>query len=104
MPPTVLGVLRGEQERLEEAERLFKRALDLDPKLLGAAINLGYLYRKLDRPDEALAAFLCAEKIQPGDTEVQLNIASLRPIPGISRRLCPSSKRSPGKASPKKGR
>jgi len=74
----MLGVLRGEQERYDESERLFQRALDLNPKLIGAAINLGYLYRRTGRPTEALAAFDRASKIQPADTEVQLNIASLK--------------------------
>ena len=73
----LLGVIRGKQQRREEAESLFQRALRLNPGLVRAHINLGQLYKQSKRPDLALASFQNAAKILPLNPEIQYNLALL---------------------------
>ena len=55
---------RKEQE-LVQAERNFKKALEIDPRLFSACNGLGILYRKTGRNDEAIASWRNALAIKP---------------------------------------
>jgi Flp pilus assembly protein TadD len=68
LPQRELGTALIERGRLDEAERAFRSALAGSAPPEGRAMtysNLGNLYRRLDRHDEALQAFAEALKIRP---------------------------------------
>src|SRR5215210_3176520 len=73
----LLGVIRAEQKRADEAERLFMRALEAEPTLLGAYLNLGQLYLDSRKADRALWAFTEASKLEPERPEVNFHLAEL---------------------------
>jgi tetratricopeptide (TPR) repeat protein len=54
---TDLGLEKAQQNRMSEAEQLWKQALQLDPNYFQAAFNLGFYYFNSRRPAEA-APFL----------------------------------------------
>ena len=55
----LLGVVRAQQHREADAEKLFKRVIVLKPSFSSARVNLGHLYAQMDRNDDAIAQ-LCA--------------------------------------------
>jgi tetratricopeptide (TPR) repeat protein len=66
----LLGVIRAQQQRPREAEKLFLSAIEVNKSLLGAYLNVGQLYLDLKKPDRALWAFTEAEKLhaaRPGN-------------------------------------
>ncbi len=70
-----LGVCKEKLGDKLGAEDGYKRALELDPKALGAAQNLGAMY--LDDPsrtDDAIAVLAAAAKIAPEDAGIQSNL------------------------------
>lgn len=73
----LLGVVRAQQQRTVEAEKLFLRALDAAPTLLGAYLNLGQLYAGNRKPDRALWAFMEASKLAPDRPEINSSLAGL---------------------------
>lgn len=73
----LLGVVRAQQQRTREAEQLFLRALDAQPALLGAYLNLGQLYLELQKDDRALWSFTEASKHAPDHPDINFNLALL---------------------------
>lgn len=73
----LLGVIRAQQRRVDEAEKLFLNALEAKETLLGAYLNLGQLYLELQKSDRALWAFTQASKLAPDNGEVNFNLAAL---------------------------
>ena len=73
----LLGVVRAQQRRTEEAEQLFLRSIEANATLVGAYLNAGQLYQELGKPDRALWAFTEASKIAPDHPGVNFNLASL---------------------------
>ncbi|MFN2532448.1 MAG: tetratricopeptide repeat protein [Pyrinomonadaceae bacterium] len=73
----LLGVIRAQQHRQDEAERFFLAAIEANKSLLGAYLNIGRLYLDLANSDRALWAFKEAEKLQPDNDSVNYNLASL---------------------------
>ena len=73
----LLGVVRAKQERVADAERLFRRALSSLPTHVGAHINLAELLLSHDRSAEALPILLRAYKLAPERPEINLNLATL---------------------------
>lgn len=59
--------------QLEEAEKLFRTALDVDPAYAAAYHNLGSLLATMDRPEEALDALNQAERRGVSGFELQFN-------------------------------
>lgn len=74
---TLLGILRGRQERFAEAEALFRRALQIDPKSVVAARNLANALLAQDKTDEAIAQYKQAEKVAPQDATLKIDLARL---------------------------
>jgi tetratricopeptide (TPR) repeat protein len=58
-----------------EAEAAYREALALDPSHLGAALNLALLLRLQGRLDESLDFLARAERIDPADPSVQVQLA-----------------------------
>jgi tetratricopeptide (TPR) repeat protein len=54
---SVLGVIRVQQDRLEEGAQLLQEAIRLDPQLLGAQLNLAQLYTLQGKDELALPVF-----------------------------------------------
>jgi tetratricopeptide (TPR) repeat protein len=73
----LLGVIRAQQQRQSEAERLFLEALDVAPSLIGAYLNLGQLYASSQKPERSLWAFTEASKLAPDRPDINYNLASL---------------------------
>jgi tetratricopeptide (TPR) repeat protein len=53
----LLGIVRAEQHRELDAEKLFERALELKPDFASAHVGLGMLYVQMSKPDDAIVQF-----------------------------------------------
>lgn len=76
-PHLRLGDALSERGRLDQAEKAYRRAVDLRPGHPGARNNLGTLYRKQGRLDEAEAEFRQLLQYSPDVIPTRLNLASL---------------------------
>src|SRR4051794_7963357 len=74
---TMLGVVRGRQQRFAEAEALFRRVLQLDSKSIVAARNLAGALLAQDKPDEAIQQYNQAIKMNPRDSDLRMELARL---------------------------
>lgn len=82
----LLGVVRAQQQRAAEAERLFQRAVASAPTHLGARVNLGELYLTTNRPQLALPTLLAAHKLAPERADINLNLAMIYKAQGEHER------------------
>ena len=64
------GVTHAQQDHWDVAESHFRKALEADPKLAEAHYNLGLALDKLDRHDEAKAAFEKALELAPNNSMI----------------------------------
>lgn len=71
--------------KVQEAVQAHLRALELDPKLQQAHVNLISLYGRLGRPEEALLHYQHAVKINPSSEEAHYNFAVLMSSEGRFR-------------------
>jgi tetratricopeptide (TPR) repeat protein/peroxiredoxin len=62
-----LGRIRSEQGRLQEAKNLYDQAVEIDPYFIEATANKGLVYEKEGRPDQALACYAEAQRIDGQD-------------------------------------
>ncbi len=74
---TMLGVIRGRQQRYAEAEALFRRVLQLNPKSIVASRNLAGTLLALDRPDDAIRQYKQAIQLNPQDLNLKVEVAKL---------------------------
>lgn len=74
---TLLGIVRGRQKRYAEAEALFRRVLQLDPKSLVAHRNLAEALIAQNKPDAALEEYEEVVKLAPQDYSAKLELARL---------------------------
>jgi tetratricopeptide (TPR) repeat protein len=74
---TLLGVVRGRQQRYAEGESLFRRVLQLNPKSLPAARNLAGALVAQDKPDEAIRQYELAIQSHPENLEIKIEAAKL---------------------------
>ncbi len=73
---TRLGYLRQMRGDLDGAERLYDRALQVDPNRAVAAANLGVLYARRGTLGRALELWRDAFRLHPQLTELGLNLAN----------------------------
>jgi predicted Zn-dependent protease len=66
----LLGTIRAKQGRLDDAETLFNRAVRADNQLVGAHMNLAYLYLLKGMPDKT-----AIELRRRRDLQVRLAVA-----------------------------
>lgn len=68
----------GQQElqggRLEAAEAAFREVLRLDPNSVAALANLGVVYMRMERYDDAVESLEKAARLAPGIAGIQLNL------------------------------
>lgn len=74
----LLGTVRAQQERYDEAEILFTRAVRADAKFVGARMNLAHLYTIKREPSKASALFAEVLKLDPTNTEAAYRLARLQ--------------------------
>jgi len=61
----------------EEAQQAYHQALELDPTLADAHVNLGCLYQEAKKPMQAEAHYRAAIEHAPADPIPQFNLAAL---------------------------
>jgi tetratricopeptide (TPR) repeat protein len=73
----MLGVVRGRQQRYAEAEALFRRVLQLNPKSIVASRNLAGALLAQDKPDDAIRQYEQAIHLSPQDSDLKIEVAKL---------------------------
>lgn len=73
-----LAVQAGELERFAEAEGYWLALLEQEPEFPVAWFNLGYLYLRMGRPKDAMAATEHAVALKPGYQAALVNLALCR--------------------------
>jgi tetratricopeptide (TPR) repeat protein len=74
---TMLGVIRGRQQRFAEAEALFRRVVQLNPKSVVALRNLAGSLLAQDKPEDALKTYKQAIELAPQDVDLRMEAAQL---------------------------
>jgi len=74
---TMLGVVRGQQHRYAEAEALFRRVLQLNPKSIPASRNLAGALLAQNKPDEALLQYKRAMELSPDETGLKADAVQI---------------------------
>jgi superkiller protein 3 len=74
---TMLGVIRGRQQRFAEAEALFRRVLQLNPQSASASRDLANSLMAQDKKTDALNEYKHAIELAPQDMELRLEVAQL---------------------------
>lgn len=69
---TMLGVIRVRQQRFAEAEALFRRVGQLNPKSVVAVRNLAGSLLAQDKPEEALKSYKQAIELAPQDVDLRM--------------------------------
>lgn len=70
-----LGIAYEKQNRLDLAEKEYKRAIKKDKNWHVPYFNLGNVYYKLSNKDEAIKYFLSGLKANPQDPDIMNNLA-----------------------------
>jgi tetratricopeptide (TPR) repeat protein len=67
----LLGVVRAQQKREAEAERVFKQVIQEQPEFAGAYVNLGLLYVQIGKRGDAVTEFQQALQLEPARTDAR---------------------------------
>ncbi len=73
----LLGVVRAQQQREVEAEKLFLNAIKESPRLVGAYVNLGRLYLDQHQSERSLWAYTEAGKLAPDRADINYTLATI---------------------------
>jgi Flp pilus assembly protein TadD len=73
----LLGTIRAQQGRLDEAEALFAHALRVDREFAGAHMNLAYLYLIKREPQKTVTELREVHRIVPDDADTTYKLAHL---------------------------
>ncbi|MDT7540236.1 MAG: protein O-GlcNAc transferase, partial [Acidobacteriota bacterium] len=73
----LLGTVRAQQGRLDEAEALFAHALRVDREFAGAHMNLAYLYLLKHTPEKTVSELREVHRIVPDDADTTYKLAHL---------------------------
>jgi len=74
---TLLGQIRGRQQRYAEAEALFRRALQINPNSASAHRGLGSALVAENQPEKAIDQFKAALDLAPADVALKVELARL---------------------------
>ncbi|MDT5269911.1 MAG: hypothetical protein QOH49_2097 [Acidobacteriota bacterium] len=73
----LLGTIRAQQGRLDEAESLFTRAARADNRFVGPRMNLAYLYHLKGLPEKAIVALGEVLSLEPDNVDAAQKLARL---------------------------
>lgn len=73
----LLGTIRAQQGKLDEAEALFTRTIRADSRLVGAHLNLARLHLLKHAPEKAVVGLKAALRLEPGNAEAAYRLAWL---------------------------
>jgi tetratricopeptide (TPR) repeat protein len=73
----ILGAIRLQEEKYDRSIECLNKALHLDPRLVGARVNLGNVYLLQGKKDQARESFHQALSIDPSNYNARLNLAQL---------------------------
>jgi tetratricopeptide (TPR) repeat protein len=73
----LLGIVRAQQQRNTDAEKLFKRAIELKPDFASAHVSLGMLYVQMSKPDESIPQFQEALRLDPSRTDARASLVNV---------------------------
>lgn len=73
----LLGTIRAQQGKLDEAEALFMRAARADSRFVGPRMNLAYLYNLKGLPEKAIAALGEVLALDPDNADAAQKLARL---------------------------
>src|SRR5204863_5397943 len=73
----LLGTIRAQQGRLNEAENLLLRSAKIDPAFVGVHMNLAFLYLLRNAPDKTIAELKEVVKLDPDNVEANYKLARL---------------------------
>lgn len=73
----LLGTIRAQQGKLEEAESLFRRAVQSDKQFVGAHMNLAYLYLLKRQPEKTVLELKEVLRIDPKNADAGSKLALL---------------------------
>jgi tetratricopeptide (TPR) repeat protein len=71
----LLGTVRAKQGRLDDAETLFTRAVRADNRLIGAHMNLAYLYLLKGMPDKTALELKEVLRLDPDNADASYKLA-----------------------------
>ena len=73
----LLGTIRAKQSRPNEAETLFRRAVQSDKRYVGPRMNLAYLYSMTGQPEKTISELREVLQLEPKNTEALDKLARL---------------------------
>jgi len=71
----LLGTIRAQQGNLKDSEALFTRAVRIEPRMVGAHMNLARLYLLSGTPEKAVVKLKEALRLEPGNMEASYRLA-----------------------------
>ncbi|HKQ72467.1 MAG TPA: tetratricopeptide repeat protein [Blastocatellia bacterium] len=71
----LLGTIRAMQGKLNDAEALFARAIRIEPRMVGARMNLARLYLLSSMPEKAVEKLKETLRLEPGNVEANYRLA-----------------------------
>lgn len=80
-----LGTIRLQQKKLDESSEYLAKAIQLNPKLVGARLTLGQVYARQGKTARARQTFQQALKLAPDSLAARLNLAQLEATAGNYR-------------------
>ena len=73
----LLGTIRAQQGRLNDAENLLTRAEKLDPSFVAVHMNLAFLYLLKNAPEKSIAELKEVVRLEPNNIEANYKLARL---------------------------
>jgi tetratricopeptide (TPR) repeat protein len=73
----LLGIVRAQQQRDQEAEQLFKRVIEVKPDFAGGHAGLGLLYIRSGRPNQAIPEFQEVLRLDPDRQDIRTKTVDL---------------------------
>jgi Flp pilus assembly protein TadD len=73
----LLGTIRAQQGKLDEAESLFARAASADRRFVGPRMNLAYLYHLKGLPEKAIVALGEVLSLEPDNADAAQKLARI---------------------------
>ena len=72
-----LGNSNFDAGKLADAANAYEKAIELDPQMLGAHVNLGSVYDEMGRLDDAITAYRAALEIEPNEDRTLCNMGNV---------------------------